>query len=282
MKPTIGDLEVYNLTLTVGSLFSGIGGLDLGLERSGMNISWQCEKDPFCKKVLKKHWPEVDQYDDIRALDGKELPGVDVIAGGFPCQDISIAGPGHGIKEGTRSGLWWNMFQIICDIRPKYVILENVPMLTHRGMGEVLGALASIGYNAEWNIVSASGIGARHQRKRIFIVAYPISLGSQRKNVSAFWGPSGYFHLVPGGVCSDVSDSNSNYILRWGYGKGENEFQREAQIQGCKQWAIESGVDRVAHGVPNWMDRIRTLGNAVVPNVAEMVGKMVIMHSMEE
>jgi len=268
--------------MKVGSLFSGIGGLDLGLERAGMKIIWQSEIDPYACRVLKKHWPNITNIGDITKVNWNEIERPDLICGGFPCQDISIAGPGHGIKEGTRSGLWWEMYKAIDVLRPRYVLVENVPMLAHRGMGEVLGALASIGYNAEWNIVSASGIGARHQRKRIFIVAYPISLGSQRKNVSAFWGPSGYFHLVPGGVCSDVSDSNSNYILRWGYGKGENEFQREAQIQGCKQWAIESGVDRVAHGVPNWMDRIRTLGNAVVPQVAEFVGKCIMEYDSRQ
>ena len=165
--------------LTVGSLFSGIGGLDLGLEWAGFETKWFCEIEEFPQKVLKQHWPEVPIYNDVREITADTVIPVDVIAGGFPCQDISWAGIGRGIdynlseQEGTRSGLWWEMWRVIRNLRPRYVIAENVPALTHRGLDIVLGSLAEIGYDAEWQTISAASVGAPHIRERVFIVAYP-------------------------------------------------------------------------------------------------------------
>jgi len=165
-------------TLTVGSLFSGIGGLDLGLEWAGFETKWFCEIEQFPQKVLKKHWPEVPIYNDVRQITTDTVIPVDVIVGGFPCQDISWAGLGRGIdynlseQEGTRSGLWWEMWRVIRDLRPRYVIAENVPALTHRGLDIVLGSLAKIGYDAEWQTISAASVGAPHIRERVFIVAH--------------------------------------------------------------------------------------------------------------
>jgi DNA (cytosine-5)-methyltransferase 1 len=164
--------------LTVGSLFSGIGGLDLGLEWAGFETKWFCEIEEFPQKVLKHHWPEVPIYNDVREITADTVIPVDVIAGGFPCQDISWAGIGRGIdynlseQEGTRSGLWWEMWRVIRNLRPRYVIAENVPALTHRGLDIVLGSLAQIGYDAEWQTISAASVGAPHIRERVFIVAY--------------------------------------------------------------------------------------------------------------
>jgi len=172
-------------TLTVGSLFSGIGGLDLGLEWAGFETKWFCEIEPFPQQVLKRHWQEVPIYEDVRTITTENAVPVDVIAGGFPCQDISWAGAGRGIdydlseQEGTRSGLWWEMWRVIRDLRPRYVIAENVSALAHRGLDIVLGSLAEIGYDAEWQIVSAASVGAPHIRERFFIVAYPQHGGVQ-------------------------------------------------------------------------------------------------------
>ena len=165
--------------LTVGSLFSGIGGLDLGLEWAGFETKWFCEIEKFPQAVLRKHWPDTPIIEDVRNVTKGNVQHVDVIAGGFPCQDISWAGIGRGIdydlseQEGTRSGLWWEMWRVIRELRPRYVIAENVPALTHRGLDIVLGSLAQIGYDAEWQTISAAGVGAPHIRERVFIVAYP-------------------------------------------------------------------------------------------------------------
>ena len=153
--------------------------MDLGLEWAGFETKWFCEIEPFPRKVLEKHWPGVPIIEDVRDVTKGNVQPVDVIVGGFPCQDISWAGKGRGIdydlsgKEGTRSGLWWEMWRVIRDLRPRYVIAENVPALTHRGLDIVLGSLAQIGYDAEWQTISAASVGAPHIRERVFIVAYP-------------------------------------------------------------------------------------------------------------
>ena len=158
--------------LTFGSLFAGIGGMDLGLDRAGMECRWQVEIDPYCTKVLERHWPHVKRYGDITKIGGGELEPVDLVAGGFPCQDVSFAGTGAGLA-GDRSGLWFEMLRIIRNIRPGYVLVENVAALLVRGMGRVLADLASIGFDAEWDRLPAGHFGAPHERERIFILAYP-------------------------------------------------------------------------------------------------------------
>ena len=164
--------------LTVGSLFTGIGGIDLGLERTGrFKISWMVEVDEFCRRILKKHWPEVPCYGDIRAVDWSAVPRVDMLCGGFPCQDISCANPhGKGI-EGARSGLWKEYARAIGVLRPRYALVENVPALVRKGLDVVLADLASLGYDAEWINLSASDVGAPHRRERVFIVAKPADIG---------------------------------------------------------------------------------------------------------
>jgi DNA (cytosine-5)-methyltransferase 1 len=173
--------------LTVGSLFAGIGGFDLGLERAGMEVRWQVEIDEFCSAVLAKHWPEVKRYEDVQKVHARNvrncyrppcrncLEPVDVLAGGFPCQDISFAGPGDGL-EGDRSGLWHQYARLIGEVRPRYVIVENVAALLVRGFSDVLSGLARIRYDAQWSIVSACSVGTPHVRRRLFIVAYPNSV----------------------------------------------------------------------------------------------------------
>ena len=169
--------------LTIGSLFSGIGGLELGLEVAGVGKTiWQVEQDDFCRNVLAKHWPEAERFDDIKTVGADNLRYADIICGGFPCQDISLAGSGAGLA-GERSGLWGEMYRVIREIRPQFVIVENVPAITSRGLGTVLGDLASCGYNAEWDCISAASIGACHRRDRLFIIAYNTDPNSGRREV---------------------------------------------------------------------------------------------------
>ena len=159
---------------TVGSLFAGIGGFDLGFERAGFEVVWQVEIDEWARKVLAKNFPKAERYADIRECGIHNLKRVDVIVGGFPCQDISNAGLRAGIG-GARSGLWGEMLRIVRELQPRFVLVENVAALLGRGMGRVLGDLAAIGYDAEWEIVSATDVGAPHLRERVWILAYPQS-----------------------------------------------------------------------------------------------------------
>ena len=179
--------------LRVLDLFSGLGGFSLGLERTGgFETVAFCEIEPFPRKILAHHWPEVPCYEDVTTLTGDILRrdgiGVDVITGGFPCQDISVAGRQAGINSGTRSGLWSEIVRLTVELRPRYVIVENVAVLlggpTERPggwFGSILGDLAEIGYDAEWEVIPASSraVGAPHRRERVWIVAYPASEGLQ-------------------------------------------------------------------------------------------------------
>lgn len=234
--------------MTFGSLFSGVGGLDLGLERAGMECRWQVEIDPFCTKVLEKHWPKVKRYGDIRTV-RDELERVDCIAGGFPCQDISYAGNGGGIT-GERSGLWFDFARIIRTVGPRIVLVENVPALLDRGMGDVLGTLATLGFDAEWSSVSACSMGAPHMRQRMFIVAYANGFNgwSRVRNPDARW----LRQISP-------VDSFESARISW-----------QARLEN------PSELYRGADGVPFGMDRNRGIGNAVVPAVAEWLGRRII------
>src|SRR5579863_716914 len=147
--------------LTIGSLFSGIGGFELGLEWAGLGpVVWQCEIDAFCRSVLAKHWPNATRYTDVRAIDAS-APRVDVICGGFPCQDVSNAGKRAGI-DAERSGLWSEFARVVGVLRPRFVVVENVSALLGRGMDRVLGDLAALGYDADWSTLRASDVGAPH------------------------------------------------------------------------------------------------------------------------
>jgi DNA (cytosine-5)-methyltransferase 1 len=164
------------MKLTAGSLFSGIGGIDLAFSLAGFDILFQVEIDEYCRKVLTKHvpeyWPNATQFADIRDVSGNGLPQVTALFGGFPCQDVSHAGQRAGIAEGTRSGLWFEFARIIGELRPRLVLLENVPGLLTRDGTIVIADLAKMGYVGHWGVISAADIGAPHKRERVFIVAY--------------------------------------------------------------------------------------------------------------
>ena len=328
--------------LTVGSLFSGIGGLDLGLERAGMRVIWQSEIDPYACKVLAKHWPEVVNHGNIKEINWQEVERPDIICGGYPCQPFSTAGKRRG-EEDPRH-LWPWVREAISQLRPRYAILENVRGHLSMGGLSVIGELASIGYDAEWRVVSAASVGANHRRDRVIIVAYPkgkrCETGGQSKRTQSAHAvstcgcqhvananriglegqgaeqqttgtargskntgqlvanPDNSRHLYPEkslesniGGCSTgehISDTNTRengwrdgslqQSARTVYSGADNG--RGAQIYaGWQWWEIEPDVGRVAHGIPSRVDRLRGLGNAVVPQVAEVIGRLVVAHA---
>ena len=350
--------------LTVGSLFSGIGGLDLGLERAGMEVIWQSEIDPYSCRVLKKHWPEVVNHGNIKEINWGDVVRPDIICGGYPCQPFSTAGKRNGTDDPRH--LWPWVREAISELRPKYAILENVRGHVSLGLNVVLGEMASIGYDAEWQIVSAASVGAPHRRDRVIIVAYP---SEQLKHGRGHFNSKGAFgqreavqepldrsnspstdaigelantddgvrlHGQPQVFTTDtwlhalsligtsrpdvanptqqhgngqshystdserpetlsqfgdssraqtVADTDTRETSRRLRGvstdtgqvrERRNHTRGEESHAGRQWWATEPDVGRVAHGVPSRVDRLRGLGNAVVPQVAELVGRMVI------
>ncbi len=260
--------------MNVLDLFSGIGGFSLGLERTGgfQTVAF-CEIDPFCRRVLAKHWPDVRQYEDVRTLTAEQLRAdgiaVDVICGGFPCQDISLAGKGAGI-EGERSGLWSEYARLIGELRPRYAIVENVAALLKRGLNRVLGDLAAIGYDAEWHCIPASAVNAPHRRDRVWIIAYSLFSGQLREKQHSPLDNSILTRLE--GFTGDGDN--------W---KGRKEPVGSTPSPGlCGRenskgwWDVEPAVGRVANGVPARMDRLRALGNAVVPQIPELIGRAIL------
>jgi DNA (cytosine-5)-methyltransferase 1 len=164
------------------SLFAGIGGFDLGLERAGMRCVGQVEIDPYCRAVLAKHWPDTPRMEDVRDVKGSEFGAVDLVCGGFPCQDLSCAGLGKGIYA-ERSGLWWEMRRIIEAVRPAWVLAENVPALRTRGSDDVLASLEGLGYACWPLVVGAWAVGAPHKRDRVWILGRRSVADTERDGV---------------------------------------------------------------------------------------------------
>lgn len=307
--------------LTVGSLFSGIGGLDLGLERAGMKVIWQSEIDPYCNKVLKKHWPEVTNYGNIKDIDWTTVERPDVICGGYPCQPFSTAGKRLGTDDPRH--LWPYVRDAISALRPTYAILENVRGHLSMGGLQVIGELAEIGYDAEWRVVSAAGLGAPHRRERIIIVAYASQLhcngGNNNSRVSVeretisksgnSCGPQGVANTNDSGDRAsqrNVERKDEASSAKWVNSQHEpcrcSPEMEHATSARCKTfvqqtkaiwttdvkqsdlqersyngwWETEPDVGRVADGISNRVDRLRGLGNAVVPQVAEYIGRLVM------
>lgn len=273
--------------MNVLDLFSGIGGFSLGLERAGMRTVAFCEIDPFCRRVLAKHWPRATIYEDVRELTASRLEsdGIrpDVICGGFPCQDISVAGKGAGI-EGERSGLWKEFYRLIGELRPRYVIVENTAALLGRGLSTVLGDLAEIGYDAEWHCIPASAVGAEHIRDRTWIVANPNSMrelqpqgckqDERRRNHS--------------GAAKATASDPVPQGLSWRGDPGEDGQDapvlepwlrssiRAAPVFPRDHWKHQPLLGRGVHGIRNRMDRIGALGNAIVPQIPEIIGRAIM------
>lgn len=235
------------MTLNVLSLFSGIGGIEWGLERAGMTTVGQVELDPFCRRVLAKHWPEVPRHDDVRTAvewwRSEPRPRVDVVCGGFPCQPFSVAGQQLGMAD-ERWGWPW-MESVIRGVRPRYVLVENVAALLRDAgaWGTVLADLHHIGFDAEWSIVTACSMGAPHRRRRVYCLAYP--RGPRLQGVHE---ARGRINLQP--TPQDVR----------------------------RHWASEPDVARVADGIPRRLvrDPIHAYGNAVIPQISERIGAAVM------
>jgi DNA (cytosine-5)-methyltransferase 1 len=260
--------------LTVGSLFAGIGGFDLGFERAGFEIRWQVEIDPFCRRVLEKHWPNVRRYEDIRHCTTKEraeremhdmaasgcgdapscpvtyhgLEPVDVICGGFPCQDISFAGSGEGL-DGERSGLWREFDRLVGVLRPRVVVVENSAALTARGLGRILGDLAGRGFDAEWACISACAFGAPHPRRRVFIVAYADGEHGRARVRDSFAQAFRPLQSIDG-----FESARARYRERL-----------------ADPSALYGGAD----GIPDGPHRNHAIGNAVMPEITEWIARRI-------
>ena len=222
---------------TIGSLFSGIGGLDLGLERAGWQVRWQSEIDPYACRVLAKHWPDVPNLGDIKTIDWSTVEHVDLICGGYPCPSFSQAARGRNVAP----DLWPHMRNAIAALRPRLVLLENVAAHLGRGFPAVLADLDALRFDAEWTTLTACAFGASHTRRRLFAVAYP-------------------------------------------HGSRQPVFPVDAEVAGLRppadnrgHWGLPAADDvRADDGVPDRVDRLRALGNAVVPQVAEWVGRRIL------
>ena len=302
------------MKLKMLDLFSGIGGFSLGLEKSGViETTAFCEIDDHCRKVLHKHWPNVVKFKDIKDLKVSE-GDFDIICGGFPCQDISVAGQKKGITNETRSGLWYEYKRIIKEVKPRFVIIENVRNLLNSGLAIVIKDLHEIGYDCEWEIISARSVGACHLRERIWIVAYPNATRFQSERPELETArtercPSSetareIFATDPnakrlersresgnvGEVRAQVSTSSSSlqsadpdnfrFWPSFTTEEEKSEWWAEATSSFSDWWKIESDICRVDDGLPKQLDkgrvnRIKQLGNSIVPQIAEIIGNRI-------
>lgn len=250
-----------------GSLFSGIGGLDLGLERAGMKCVWQSEIHPYACRVLHKHWPHVPNLGDIRNIEWDTVAPVDVICGGYPCQPFSYAGARNGTDDPRH--LWPYFANAISVVRPKYALLENVSGHLSLGFGQVLSDLAACGYDTEWDCIPAASVGAPHLRDRVFVIA----TRQHGMDTDSNSQPNGPIYAASKPWASPMADNDHQNNPKRTKSAGGNV------IDGRCRWEVEPSVGRMADGVPSRMDRLRCLGNAVVPQVAEHIGH--IINNME-
>jgi len=309
------------VTLTVGSLFSGIGGIDLGLERAGMTIRWHSEIEHYACRVLHKHWPHVPNLGDIRTIDWTDIEPVDIIAGGYPCQPFSLAGRRAGTDDPRH--LWPYFRNAIRHLRPRFALLENVAAHLGLGFGDVLSDLAALGYDTRWDCIPAAAVGAPHLRDRVFVIATRADRPEQRRPTAdsdnrralhtfrsrwnAPWhgGPlmadtdsmAGQEGIAVTGRPETVGEPGTEQGTerRGGVRRGtppmadtdsagpqgrpqSSDSQRQntnRHVRTLDGWAPEPAVGRVADGIPHRMDRLRGLGNAVVPQVAEYLGHII-------
>lgn len=305
------------MTLTAGSLFSGIGGLDLGLERAGMRVIWQSEINPYASRVLAKHWPDVPNLGDVTTIDWSSVERPDLICGGFPCQPASGAGRQLGVDD--ERWMWPEFARCLRVVRPEWVLVENVPGLLTvndgRAFSDVMGTLADLGYDTEWECIPAAAVGAPHLRYRVFIVAHTNQQQLRQQPVAVLRGRGATFPAIHGTTraladangdrrpqrrepdsepptglepsrrthprrrSQDVADADGQRGQRRSAGPGQapsDGSSAEAHRRGW--WAAEPDVGRVADGVPARVDRLRALGNAVVPQVAEWIGHRITEH----
>lgn len=262
--------------MKVLDLFSGIGGFSLGLERAGFETVAFCEIEPYCQKVLAKHWPEVPIYDDIRKLDGRKYRGtVNVVCGGYPCQPFSAAGKRNGEQDDRH--LWPEMFRIIKECRPTWVCCENVAGHITMGLDTVLSDLESESYTCQPLVIPACAVDAPHRRDRVWIIAHANEHGNGKQ----------YQHEKKRRdserALHDVADSDSDSGERlkpcrvnpqgW---PQQDQRQTGSCGDGFRRWPTKPGVCRVANGIPNRAHRIKALGNAVVPQITQRIGEAIM------
>lgn len=291
--------------LTIGSLFSGIGGLELGLEWAGLGPTlWQVEQNAMCRAVLARHWPGVDQHEDVCRVGASTLAPVDLICGGFPCQDLSSAGRRAGLA-GDRSGLWYQFARIIAECGPRFVVIENVRSGAGKWVDAIRGELERLGYASLPIPISASDCGAPHERARVFVVGC-IADGDGERSGARGAGRPARGRARPAdeaspGVATDAdvsersapqarqfrSDVEATEPARSGGFTPHAHRARQPQprrpnleigrwpCDADRCWASEPDVARVAHGLSGRVDRERALGNAVVPQCAEVVGHVI-------
>ena len=295
------------LPMNFGSLFSGIGGLDLGLERAGFKCLWQSEIDPYASRVLKKHWPDTPNLGDINDIDWRTVPTVDLVCGGYPCQPFSYAGSRNGTNDPRH--LWPRFADCLRVVRPRFALLENVTGHLSLGFGDVQADLASLGYDTQWDCIPAAAIGAPHLRDRIFVIAtrqdgmdtngHSESNGTVNAPTQPW--PSTVGDTNDAGNRTPEHDNHANRSTSVKIGQWPKPFDRisgssqtmadtrrkpsqvpiagrqssQPQSQWATWWKTEPSVGRVANGIPNRMDRLKGLGNAVVPQVAEHIGNII-------
>ena len=275
--------------MKVLDLFSGIGGFSLGLEWAGMETIAMCEKDKFCRQVLAKHWPDITIHEDIRDLDGKDYKGsIDVVCGGFPCQPFSVAGKQLGKADDRH--LWPEMLRVIKESAPTWVIGENVSGFVRMALDDVCSDLEGEGYRVQSFVIPACAVEAHHRRDRCWVVAYSDKNDRRRRDSTISqerhtWMEhrSGGQGQSLGGSDSDVAYSESERVQRLrSCGLEESHAHGPALLPLCEgkgfgstYWETEPDVDRVVDGVPNRVDRIRSLGNAVVPQLVQRIGEMI-------
>lgn len=254
--------------MRIGSLFAGIGGLELGLEWAGVGETvWQVEQNPYCLSILAKHWPNAERFTDVREVGAANLTPIDLICGGFPCQDVSTAGRGAGLA-GARSGLWYEYARIVAELRPRFVVVENVASGAARWVDAVRSDLERIGYETLPIPISAADLGAPHRRARIFLLGVTADCHSERGRPGWSRGPAGRdagsTDETPSGVLTDCDS--------------KQQLRHESRRWSCNSdrfWAVEPDVARVVHGIPGRVDREKALGNSVVPQCAEVVGHVI-------
>lgn len=260
-------------------LFSGIGGISRALEPWVRTVAY-CEQDRYAQSVLlsKMRAGELHRapiWDDVQTLTGAMLPSIDIIFGGFPCQDISAAGRGAGLA-GNRSGLFFEIIRLVEETRPAFVFLENVPAIRTRGLRQVIGAFTDVRYDCRWTCVSAAELGAPHLRKRWFLLAHASGSGSGNKSgrgrrphgkdSTEFVYDGAQEPLADSAVCGRLEGYSDSW---WGRGGNCSKTVERSGPANCSgRWAVEPDVGRVAHGIPQRVDRLRCLGNAVVPEQA--------------
>lgn len=264
--------------LTIGSLFSEIGGLELGLEMAGVGHTvWQVEIDQWCRRVLAKHWPNAERYEDVREVGAHCLQRVDVLCGGFPCQNVSSAGKREGLA-GARSGLWFEYLRIVSELHPRFVVVENVASGTKLWLPTVREGLEGLGYRVRAFALSAADVGAPHLRRRVFVVAD--ADGAELRDEP---GRSGGARRQGANVAPD--DGSTWRAHGHADGEGEPALAEHGEMagvcsvaSGTSAWASPPEFCPLDDGVSTRLvgRRLKALGNAVVPQCSEVIGRILL------